>query len=143
MQTSENGIAFIKANEGFTAKPTNDNGHLMWGYGHDQRAGEAISDLGITLPEADALLAADLSEYFEPHVTALAPWANQNQFDALVDFAYNEGPAALAVMLHHGEGEVTRQMAAWCYEHVNGVLQVSPGLAARRAKEIALYGTQD
>lgn len=141
MQTSENGIAFIKANEGFAPKPTNDNGHVMWGHGHDQRAGEAIPDLGITLPEADALLASDLPEYFEGQIAALAPWANQNQFDALADFAYNEGLAALATMLHHGPDQVTTQMAAWCYEHVNGVVQKSEGLAARRAKEIALYGS--
>lgn len=139
MNTSEKGVAFIKGNEGFSPKPTNDNGHVMWGHGHDQKPGEAIPDLGITLPEADALLATDLAEDFDPHVTVLAPWANQNQHDALVDFAYNDGVVALATMLHHGESEVTSQMAAWCYEHVNGVLQISEGLAARRAKEIALY----
>lgn len=139
MTTSEKGISFIKANEGFAPKATNDNGHVMWGHGHDQRAGEAIPDLGITLLEADALLASDLAEYFDPHVAALAPWANQNQFDALADFAYNLGVAALATMLHHGQSQVATQMAAWCYEHVNGVPQKSAGLAARRAKEIALY----
>jgi GH24 family phage-related lysozyme (muramidase) len=139
VNTSEKGIAFIKANEGFAPKPTNDNGHVMWGHGHDQKPGEAIPDLGITLPEADALLATDLAEDYDPHVAALAPWANQNQHDALADFGYNEGVAALATMLHHGESQVTTQMAAWCYEHVNGVLTKSEGLAARRAREIALY----
>jgi GH24 family phage-related lysozyme (muramidase) len=139
MQTSKKGIAFIKANEGFTPKPKDDNGHLMWGHGHDQKPGEAIPDLGITKSEADLLLRSDLSESYEPHVAALAPWANQNQFDALVDFGYNLGVGALATMLHHGQDEVPKQMAAWCYEHVDGVLQKSDGLAARRAKEIAIY----
>lgn len=140
MTTSENGIAFIKVNEGLTPKPKDDNGHLMWGYGHDQRPGDTPPQ-SVTEAESDTLLCNDLARYYEPHANALAPWANQNQFDALVDFCYNLGPAALATMLHHGEGQVATQMPAWCYEHVNGVLMRSVGLAARRAKEIALYGT--
>ena len=140
MQTSENGIAFIKANEGFTPFPTNDNGHLMWGHGHDQQPGDVVPTAGITLPAADSLLRSDLPSR-EGHVRTLAPWANQNQFDALVDFCYNEGAEALATMLHHGQDAVPVQMAAWCYEHVNGVLVKSAGLAARRQKEIALYGS--
>jgi GH24 family phage-related lysozyme (muramidase) len=140
MKTSENGIAFIKAREGFTAKPTNDNGHPMWGYGHDQRAGETIPAL-FTFAEADTLLRNDVPLYFEPHVSTLAPWANQNQFDALVDFCYNLGPGALATMLHHGQAQVSSQLPAWCYEHVNGVIRQSAGLAYRRAKEVELYGS--
>jgi GH24 family phage-related lysozyme (muramidase) len=140
MKTSEDGISFIKNAEGFTPIPKPDNGHLMWGFGHDQRGFEAIPD-HISAVDADALLRRDLPLYFEPHVVALAPWANQNQFDALVDFCYNLGPGALATMLHHGENQVATQIAAWCYEHVKGVTQRSPGLASRRAKEIALYGS--
>lgn len=139
MQTSENGIAFIKAAEGYTPKPKDDNGHLMWGHGHDRRGFELVPDF-ITLGDSDALLVSDLTVYFEPTVNSLAPWVNQNQYDALVDFAYNLGVSALATMLHHGAAAVPTQMAAWCYEHVNGVLTKSVALAARRAKEIALYG---
>jgi lysozyme len=140
MKTSEQGIAFIKENEGFTAYAKDDNGHLMWGYGHDQKPGEAVPGV-ITPADADILLRADLAAYYEPHVNALAPWANQNQYDALVDFCYNEGPQALATMLHHGQDQVATQLPAWCYQHVNGVLQKSAGLAARRAKEVALFLT--
>jgi GH24 family phage-related lysozyme (muramidase) len=139
MKTSANGIGFIKANEGFAPIPTWDNGHRMWGHGHDQRIGE-IPPAVISLDLADALLVDDLSRYFEPHVAALAPWANQNQFDALVDFCYNLGPTALATMLHHGADQVPVQILAWCYEHVNGVLTRSEALAARRTKELQLYG---
>jgi lysozyme len=140
MRTSANGVAFIKANEGYTPRPKDDNGHLMWGHGHDRRGFELVPDY-ISFADSDNLLIADLGMYFEPQVSALAPWANQNQFDALVDFAYNLGTAALATMLHHGEAQVATQMAAWCYEHVNGVAQRSAGLSARRAKEITLYGS--
>lgn len=139
MNTSANGLVFISGEEGFTPRPKDDNGHLMWGHGHDRVGFEEVPEI-ISYSDADALLAYDVHTRFDPHVAALAPWANQNQFDALADFAYNEGVTALATMLHHGEAQVPAQMAAWCYEHVNGVLTKSEGLAARRAKEIALYG---
>lgn len=139
MQTSANGYSFIISNEGFSPKPTDDNGHVEWGHGHDQRNGEPVP-ASISLVDAGILLAKDVPLYFEPHVNALAPWANQNQYDALIDFCYNLGPGALATMLHHGAAAVPAQMAAWCYEHVNGVLTKSDALAARRTREIALYG---
>lgn len=140
MKTSANGIKLIKDEEGFAPGPVNDNGHLMWGHGHDQRGGEPVP-ASISLAGADALLTTDLAQYIEPHVNNLAPWATQSQFDALVDFCYNEGPGALATVLHHGQDQVVTQMAAWCYEHANGVLRRSDVLAARRAKEIELYGS--
>jgi GH24 family phage-related lysozyme (muramidase) len=140
MKTSANGIAFIIANEGYTPKPKDDNGHLMWGHGHDRRGFELVPDY-ISLADSGALLAEDLPLYFEPHVNELAPWANQNQFDALVDFCYNLGPGALATMLHHGQDQVEVQILAWCYEHVNGVLRINSGLIDRRTKELKLYGS--
>lgn len=138
MRTSANGIAFIKENEGYTPKPKDDNGHLMWGHGHDRRGFELVPDY-ISLNDSGILLAEDLASYFEPSVNQLAPWANQNQFDALVDFCYNLGPAALATMLHHGAAQVEVQILAWCYDHVNGVSRLNAGLMARRTKELKLY----
>lgn len=138
MKTSANGIEFIKANEGYTPKPKDDNGHLMWGHGHDRRGFELVPDY-ISLSDSNILLIEDLSTYFEPAVNKLAPWANQNQFDALIDFAYNLGTAALATMLHHGKEQVEVQILAWCYEHVNGVARLNAGLGTRRTKELKLY----
>lgn len=138
MRTSANGVNFIKANEGYTPRPKDDNGHLMWGHGHDRRGFELVPDY-ISFADSEFLLLADLGMYFEPQVSALAPWANQNQFDALVDFCYNEGPAALATMLHHGVDKVPVQILAWCYEHVNGVARLNAGLLDRRNKELQLY----
>lgn len=140
MRTSANGIAFIKAAEGYTPRPKDDNGHLMWGHGHDRRGFELVPDY-ISLADSDVLLVEDLAAYFEPQVNSLAPWANQNQFDALVDFTYNEGPGALATMLHHGKDQVEVQILAWCYEHVNGVVRLNAGLLTRRNKELQLYGS--
>ena len=138
MQTSEDGIAAIKRREGFTPKPANDNGRLMWGHGHDQRPGERIP-VSVDLVEADSILRADLATDYEPHVNALASWANQNQFDALVSFTYNLGAISLATMLHHGAAAVPVQILAWHYEHKNGQLVSNDGLLARRKDELAQY----
>ena len=65
MKTSENGILFIKNNEGFVAKISNDVGHLVIGHGHDltpQEIAEGTFANGIDLAGADRLLRADLTQ---------------------------------------------------------------------------------
>jgi lysozyme len=145
MQTSENGIAFIKENEGFTAKIGNDVGHPVIGHGHDltsQEIAQGTFKDGIDLAEADALLRADLKNRFDPVLTKFLPsTANQNQIDACSDFLYNEGATSFATMMHHDLDQVPIQMPAWHWTHVNGVLVSLPGLVARRAKEVALFNT--
>lgn len=134
------GLAFIEANEGYTPFPINDNGHPMWGYGHDRQAGEAAPVAGINQADAETLLEKDLATRFEPAVNQLIPpECTQNQYNALCDFAYNLGVTAFATMMHHGWGQVPLQIPAWCWEHVDGVLQKSPGLETRRAAEVALF----
>jgi GH24 family phage-related lysozyme (muramidase) len=141
MQTSANGVAFIKSNEGLRLTVYNDDGKACIGYGHDLQSGESFLE-GITAEQADAILTTDLRTRFEPPVNRLAPWANQNQFDALVDFCFNLGPARLATMLHHGQAQVPTQMLAWCYGEVDGVEAKSAPLESRRQKEVALFNTQ-
>ena len=142
MQTSPNGIQFIKTNEGFVSLVSNDNGKQVIGYGHDLLPGElALYSHGISEADAETLLTRDLSTRFEPAVSRLAPTANQNQFDALVDFCYNLGPGDLATMLHHGFDQVPTHILAWCYEEKDGVEVKSAGLEARRAKELTLFNT--
>lgn len=141
MKTSQNGLKLIRACEGLclTVKP--DNKGLQIGYGHDLQSGESYPN-GITESQAEALLQADLASRYEPVVNRLAPSANQNQFDALVDFCYNLGPGDLATMLHHGFDQAPKQIPAWCWEEVNGVEQKSAGLEERRAMEVALFVSQ-
>lgn len=135
MQTSETGIAFLKSNEGFSAVPYSDNGHMAWGYGHDQTAAEAVP-LCVSLAEADLLLREDLATRFEPIVsTHVPPDCTQGQFNALVDFCYNLGEGALETMLSHGWDKVPVQLPRW--NRVNGA--ISPGLAARRHTELAMF----
>ena len=135
MQTSENGIAFIKKNEGYARAPYNDNGKLCWGYGHDQQAGEP-EPVQISEPDACVLLVHDLASRYEPAVNALVPAdCTQNQFDALVDFAYNLGVASLRMMVAHGWDQVPDQALRW--NHVAGAVNV--GLTARRQAEVDMF----
>ncbi len=145
MQTSENGILFIKANEGFVGKISNDVGHPVIGHGHDLTPQEIANGTfadGIDEAGADALLRSDLTTRFDPVLRKfLPPTSNQNQVDSCSDFLYNNGPANFATMIHHGFDQVPAQMPAWHWAHVNGVLTSLPGLVARRAKEVALFNT--
>jgi lysozyme len=111
MRTSQNGLNLIQASEGLclTVKPDNKGPQI--GYGHDLQPGESYPN-GITESQALALLQADLATRYERAVNPLAPDANQNQFDALVDFCYNLGPGDLATMLNHGFDQVPKQRPA-------------------------------
>jgi lysozyme len=140
MVTSQNGILFIRKNEGVRLSVYNDNGHPAIGYGHDLTQHEIVSGVyvnGITVEQAAALLQADLMARYEPTVNEIAPQANQNQYDSLIDFCYNLGGGALKKMLAHGWGQVPVQIPRW--NHVNGV--TSPGLTARREAEVELFNT--
>jgi GH24 family phage-related lysozyme (muramidase) len=149
MQTSPNGFNFLVSNEGtcLTIKPDNKGPQI--GHGHDLTPAEVASGEvygipvrgGITLAQADHILHQDLSATYEPAVNRLAPQANQNQFDALIDFCYNLGPGDLATMLHHGFSQAPVQMPAWHWMEKDGVEVESAALLARRQKEVALFNT--
>ena len=151
MQTSQSGIKFIEANEGFCPIITPDSKGEQIGYGHNLLPGEQVKYAhGITQAEAENLLEWDLSTRFEPAVNRLCSashsyqpgwFPSQNQFDALVDFCYNEGPGDLAIMMSHGWDSIPVEIPRWCYEKVKGVEVESPGLKDRRLKEVALFNT--
>ena len=91
MKTSQSGIDLIKKFEGFRSKPYLDIvGVKTIGYGHACFNGEVPPDC-ISLSQADELLKSDLAK-FESGVNALVKIPLiQNQFDALVSFAFNLG----------------------------------------------------
>jgi lysozyme len=96
-----------------------------------------------------------LRSRYQPVVDALKAnvtvAVNQNQFDALVDWAYNEGPGVLQPFnLHTGHGShlvtilnqgnymgASDEFVKWC--KAGG--QVIPGLLARRKEETTLFNT--
>jgi len=143
MKTSATGLALIEESEGLRTEPYLDvAGFPTIGYGHKILPGEDFS-AGITQEQAANILASDVANAEASVNHLMDPSCNQNQFDALVDFTFNLGGTPLATMLHHGWGQVPVQIPAWCYARVNGVLQKSPGLEARRAREVALFTTAE
>ena len=140
MVTSQNGILFIRKNEGVRLSVYNDNGHPAIGYGHDLTQHEIVSGVyvnGITIDQAAALIQADLTARYEPTVNELAPQANQNQFDALVDFVFNAGVGNFASstmlrLLNQGQFVLaSAEFDKW--DHAGG--QVVAGLLRRRQAE--------
>jgi len=95
-----------------------------------------------TQEQADARFAADLGR-FEKAVALMAPVTTQNQFDALVSFAYNVGLNALhdsTLLRMHKAGDYAGaklQFSRW--DKNDG--RVMTGLTRRRAAEAALYGS--
>lgn len=95
MTPSINCINLIKKYEGFRSKPYKcPAGVPTIGYGNTfYKDGKSVkmTDKPITMEEASELLAVVVNE-FSTNVNALLKVKlNQNQFDAIVDFAYNVG----------------------------------------------------
>lgn len=92
--------------------------------------------------QADERLCKDLAK-FERAVADLCPVTTDNQFSALVSFAYNVGIGALegsTLRRLHNTGDyagATGQFGRWN----KGGGKVLPGLIKRRAAEAALYAT--
>ena len=137
---NETGIALIKRFEGcrLTAFKCSAG---VWtiGYGHTSgvHSGHAI-----TQAQADALLRQDL-EKFERYVnsTAYVPITaqlNENQFAALVSFAFNCGQGNLKRLC---AGRNTVQIAAAMPQYCKAAGRKLPGLVQRRAAEVALFNT--
>ena len=144
MLISQNGIQFIKSNEGLSLVVYGDVGHPAIGHGHDLTAAEITSGVyanGIDEATADDLLSQDVLK-IENELNSLMPQivpesCTQNQFDALCDFGYNLGVTALYTMLNHGWSEVPVQMLRW--DNVQG--KPNAAILARRQAEVQLFNT--
>ena len=141
---SENGIALLQSLEGYTttAYKGSDN---VWTIGYGHTGPEVVQGLTITQQQAIDFLKSDLSKFETVVSGALKNPVNQNQFDALVIFAYNIGGArfmnSTAVkMINADNYEAVPDWIAK-YNKIDGV--VSPGLQNRRSAEINLWNTPD
>lgn len=140
MKTGENGIELIKQFEGCKLStylcPANV---LTIGYGHTKgvKKGQIITQL-----EADNLLKEDLTT-FEKGITMLVKSnINQNQFDALVSFAFNLGLANLKsstllkkVNVNPNDRTIVDEFLKWVYAKKVFL----EGLHRRRQAEANLY----
>ncbi len=93
---SPKGLDFIKQREGYKDKVyLDDAGHPTIGYGHKLTSGENF-DKGIDPQQATALLTQDVATAVDAVNNQLKVNVSQSQFDALVDFTFNEGSGHLA-----------------------------------------------
>lgn len=150
MKVSPKGLALIESQEGCVLHPYLDQAGIPtigWGttiYPNGQHV--TMKDEPITQAQADGFLMAFVGNVADA-VTAMIPTdLNQNQFDALVDFAYNAGTGALhgstALRLIRANPEdpaIRGALGMWDKIHVDGQVTVCDDLAKRRAKEADLY----
>ncbi len=96
--------------------------------------------LVITQDQATDLLVADLATA-EEFVSHVAPECTDNQFAALVSFAFNCGRLNLQtstlLRLHNSHNPAAAKLEFGQWTH--GAGKVMPGLVKRRAAEAALY----
>jgi lysozyme len=144
MKVNENGIALICEFEGCRTQAYQDPvGVWTIGYGHTSMAGspEVTSGLAISGEEARTILCRDL-EVFSSRVRAsIRTLLNDNQFSALVSFAFNVGlgnfrESSVLTAVNSGDfGSVPLRLALW----VKAGGTILPGLIRRRAAEGALF----
>lgn len=136
MNTSKTGIDLIKCYEGLRLeayKAVSTEKFYTIGYGH--YGADVKRDDTITKYKAEELLKADLKK-FENAVTALNRTWTQNQFDALVSFAFNCGAANLKRLVADRDNLQIAD-AFLLYNKSGG--KVLNGLVRRRKAERSLF----
>ena len=142
LTTSENGIKLIKKFEGCVLSAYRDSvGVITIGYGWTKPIDGQPLRMGMTITQAkaDSLLRQGLKSY-ENNVNKYDSkyhW-NQNQFDALVSFAYNIG--SIDKLVKKGSGYKTiAEISATIPKYCNAGGKRLQGLVNRRNKEKALF----
>ena len=120
---------------------------IGWGHTRGVRMGDTC-----TQEQADRWLLDDVTEMADGVRSVLKREAAGAELGAMVSLAFNIGMGSRArniagfetstVLRKHNEGDrqaAARAFGLWNKATVNGVKQVLPGLTARRAREAALY----
>jgi lysozyme len=154
MKMSANGLNLLEQWEGFKLKVYKDSAGLPTiGVGHLLTKSELTSGKivikgvtikyagGLTNQQVIDLLAQDVAPVGQVVTKAVTVPLTQNQFDALVSFAFNVGNAAftgstlLKVLNQKQYKEVPTQLLRW----TRSGGKVVPGLVNRRENEIKLW----
>jgi lysozyme len=146
VKLNQAGIDLIKEFEGCELKPYQDVAGLWTvGVGHLIRKDEHFTEL--TEEQAEDLLRRDLVEVVTDVKECVKTVINDNQFSALVSFAFNLGASALhnstlLKKLNAGNIEGAEQeFLRWNKARVNGELVPVSGLTRRREAEAKLFST--
>ena len=141
-QINAAGLAIIKGDEGCKLRAYHDaRGILTIGWGHT--GPDVVEGLVITQARADELLLQDLAVFEAGVPEVVHVPLNDNQFSAVVSFAYNLGlttikASTLGKKLNLGDYEgAAAEFPRW----VNAGGKTLAGLVARRAAERNLFLT--
>lgn len=111
----------------------------VWTIGYGHTAG-VHSGMTITQAQADAYLQQDIAKFEgyvnNPAYVSITEQLNQNQFDALVSFAFNLGAGNLRKLC---KGRIAVQIAQAMTQYCKANGKVLTGLKRRRAAEQALF----
>lgn len=140
---SQTGLELIKNFEGLHRRSERlpDGGWIV-GYGHTRSAREGVE---VTEREAEYLLRYDLQETERLVSNSVLAPLNQNEFDALVSFAWNIGKDAYLasdVLKYVNSGEMlaaAESFGAWRKAEIDGRLIVLDALVRRRAAEKNMF----
>jgi lysozyme len=138
MTPSDACYALVRNAEGLRLASYQDSkGVWTIGFGHTHGVGPGMT---CTADQAEAWLELDMGEA-AAGVNLLATPCTQDQFDALTDFAFNEGVHALEtshLLQYHRAGDfpdAAHAFSSWVF--CDG--RILPGLVKRRAAEARLY----
>jgi len=145
--TSDEGVAFIKEYEGFSAMSYSDDG--AWYIGYGTLCDPADYPAGITEWEAEQLLREALVTAEDRVNTLLMEYGisvTQYQFDAMVDLTYNLGTQwinpehrfcsyLISGSYQYSEAEIVNAIATWCHKGTT----VMENLVDRRLREAFLF----
>jgi lysozyme len=140
MSYSAAGLTLTKNFEGLVLSAYADQGGV-WTIGYGHTGPGVYAGLTITEEQADTFLESDVAGAAAGVNRMAKVDLSQNQFDALVDFAFNLGVASLSqstLLRFVNEGNfksAAPQFLLW--DHVRGI--VNAGLLRRRQAEMALF----
>jgi lysozyme len=143
---------FIKSREGLKLKAYQDSAGIWTiGYGsiHYEDGKPIKRGDTITQERADKLLEAEIIlKSIKVNAAIKSTKLTQNQYNALVSFAYNVGTGALLsstllkkVLANRNDPSIKDSFLVWNKAHVDGKLVAVAGLTNRRRAEADLYFT--
>lgn len=150
MNINQEGIDLIKRFEGFRSKPYYCPANVVTiGFGttiYPTGRKVAMKDKAITEAQAEVYLKHDCNKFENLVENMVTAKLNENQFSALVSFAYNCGAAALLkstllkkINANPNDESIRAEFMKWDRARVNGVLTPLDGLRKRREAEANLY----
>lgn len=147
MNISQNGINFIKQNEGLRLNAYLDSVKIPTiGYGNTQYEDGTKVKMGdkVTKERAELLFKYWAQDFASKVNKLVKAEVNQNQFDSLVSFSYNIGMGAFGkstllkkVNIKPCDPSIEDEFMRW----VRGGGRVLPGLIKRRRQEWLLYSS--